>query len=75
MKVFFRSLLRFIKGTIHYRLFHRGPGDFSRKADVISIHSYRFGALPGRRRYGMKKRTTPSKVVALPQAIRTASSN
>jgi len=68
MKQFLHSLpgfIRFIKGTIHYRLLHKGPGDFSRQAIVVPIHSYRMAALPGRRRPGMGKKMEPAKVVVL----------
>ena len=75
MKVLLHDLLCFIKGTIYYRLFHRGLGDFSSRAAVIPIHSYRLAALPGRRRHGMQTKITPAKVVALLPAFRSASSN
>lgn len=68
MNLLFRSLpgfIRFIKGTIYYRILHKGPGDFSRRANVVPINSYRFTALPGRRRQGMQKKMVPAKVVAL----------
>lgn len=59
------GIIRFIRGTIHYRLLHRGPGDLSRKAIVVPIHSYRMAALPGRRRLGMGKKVEPAKVIVL----------
>ncbi|HVV07458.1 MAG TPA: hypothetical protein VHC96_24695 [Puia sp.] len=74
MKVFLRSLFRFIKGTIHYRVLHRGPGPFSPTAIVIPINSYRFGTLPGRRRRGMSKKSTPGKIATLTPSRRSASS-
>jgi hypothetical protein len=68
MNLLFRSLpglIRFIKGTIYYRILHKGPGDFSRRANVVPINCYRFAALPGRRRLGMQKKVVLAKVVAL----------
>lgn len=59
------DLIRFIKGTIYYRILHNGPGDFSRRANVISINSYRFSVLPGRRRLGMQKKAVLAKVIVL----------
>lgn len=75
MKVLLHDLLHFLKGTIHYRIFHKGPGDFSRRAVVVPINTYRFAALPGRRRNGMKKVKADGKVVSLHHAFRSASSN
>jgi len=74
MKVFIRSLIRFIRGTIHYRLLHRGPGPFSKKAIVIPINSYRFGTLPGARRRGMNKKAAPGKIATLSAFRRNVSS-
>jgi len=68
MKVFLRSLpdlIRFIKGTIHYRILHRGPGDLAGRASVVPINSLRFAVLSGRRRFGMQKKAVLAKVVAL----------
>ncbi|HVU58875.1 MAG TPA: hypothetical protein VHD83_27630 [Puia sp.] len=75
MNAFLHSLLRFIRGTIHYRLLHRGPGPFSTQAPVVPINSYRFGTLPGRRRRGMSKKNTPGKIATLPVSRRSASSH
>ncbi|MBN8853553.1 MAG: hypothetical protein BGO55_12490 [Sphingobacteriales bacterium 50-39] len=74
MKAFLRSLFHFVKGTIHYRLLHRGPGPFSKQGVVIPINSYRFGTLPGARRRGMNKQATPGKVATLTSSHRSASS-
>ena len=68
MKILLRclpDLIRFIKGTIHYRILHPGPGDLSRSAGVVPINSLRFATLPGRRRLGMQKKVVLAKVVAL----------
>jgi hypothetical protein len=75
MKAFFYSLFHFIRGTIHYRLLHRGPGPFSEDAVVIPINSYRFGTVPGRRRRGMSKKASPAKIVAMIPTHRRASSH
>ncbi|HEY8968236.1 MAG TPA: hypothetical protein VIM64_04070 [Puia sp.] len=75
MSAFFRSLFRFIRGTIHYRLLHRGPGPFSPQAVVIPINSYRFGTLPGRRRRGMGRKSTPGKIAVLTPSRKRASSH
>ncbi|MDO6431096.1 hypothetical protein Q4E93_10885 [Flavitalea sp. BT771] len=74
MKVL-HDLLHFIKGTIHYRIFHKGLRDFSRRAIVVPINTYRFTALPGRRRNGMKKAKADGKVVSLHQTLQSASSH
>jgi len=75
MRELLHSLFIFIKGTIHYRLLHKGAGAFSRPASIVPINSYRFAALPGRRRYGMNKKLSPGKVVTLAPVYRSASSN
>ena len=75
MKALLHDLLHFIKGTIHYRIFHKGPGAFSRPAVVVPINTYRFAALPGRRRHGMKKAKADGIVVSLHPTLRSASSN
>jgi hypothetical protein len=75
MKALLHDLLRFIKGTIHFRIFHKGPGDFSRRAIVVPVNAYRFAALPGRRRNGMKKAKADGKVVSLHHALCSASSS
>ena len=75
MKFFLLGLLSFIKGTIHYRILHPGPGEFSKEADVIPIHSYRFAAIHGRRRWGMQTKLIDGKLVSFAASLPPASAN
>lgn len=75
MKFFLLGLLSFIKGTIHYRILHPGPGEFSKDADIIPIHSYRFAAIHSRRRWGMEHKMMPGKLVSFATSLPPASAN
>ena len=75
MREFFNGLYSFIKGSIHHRLLNKGLGEFSKEAVVVPINSYRFAALPGRRRRGMQKKNIQAKIITFPPALKRASSN